>query len=264
MKTAPAAPSPAAALIDSALAGKASTAADLAKLVAAAAKAESEAEYWRRLQGAIARDAMKRFLVELRDGIEAILSSLRPALQETAAHIAAAAAVVDIAWTAERSVAHGTPEQLAAWQQLPPPVSRVDRIAEFVGQFGRRGSLPLLDGPGDPGVELRGLKDEALFLTDGHPWRASDAIRARRADWRTSPWLWFSPMLNSLADARERLRVLAEAEFDAFEASRAERGRRTENGYVPDPKRRNPFSVGEQGGGVAMHYTLMADERGRP
>src|SRR5258708_6757495 len=68
VKTVPSVPDPAAGIVDAAVAGKASTAAELQKLVAAAAKAETEAAYFKRLQADIARDAAKRFAAELRSG----------------------------------------------------------------------------------------------------------------------------------------------------------------------------------------------------
>jgi hypothetical protein len=244
VKTAPTPADPAAALVDAAIASKPQ---DLAKLVSTAARAENEAEYWRRLQVSVARTAMARFAQELRNGgADHFLDSLRPELDEVAEQIAAAKEVVDISWTPDQLVAEGTPEQLAAWQQLPALVARVDRIAALVVGFGRHGDFAVLEQPQHlVHNELIGLRDEALFLTDSDPWRASDLVNARRAAWQTSPWLRMSLRLNTVDEARERLRAQCEYAFDAMESRRGESGRLTDNGFVRDPKRANPFALPE-------------------
>jgi hypothetical protein len=247
VQSAPTAPNPAAKLVDAAVAGKASSPTEIAKLVSDAAKTEQEIAYFRRLQADIAKDAMVRFGAELRSGAgDLILDSIRPQLDETAAAIAAATAAVDISWTPDRLVSEGNPEQLAAWQQLPSLVARVDKIAALVAGFGRRGTFSLIDEPGHlVHNELVGLRDEALFLTDSDPWQASDFVNARRADWRSSPWVRLKPRLNTVGEAKERLRVQCEAAWNAMELSRGQRGTITPDGHVVDPKRPNPFASPE-------------------
>ena len=237
-------PDPTARLIDDALAGKS---VDLSKLITAAARAETEAGYAKRLHTMVERDAMRRFQVELSNsGGQLILDSITPAFNETAAAIAAATAVVDISWTPDQLVSTGTPEQLAAWQKLPALVARVDQFAALAAGFGRHGTFSLIEQPGHlVHNEIVGLRDEALFLTDSDPWRASDLIRARRADFRSSPWLRMSLRLNTVEEARERLRVLCESAFDAIEMARGVQGRMADNGWVQDPKRVNPFAIAE-------------------
>jgi hypothetical protein len=242
VKSTPAVPDPVGGLVDAAAAGKAGTAAELTKLVERAAKAELEAEYFKRLQAGIARDVSKRFAAELRGGAaDQIIDSLRPAFDDVAGQIAAATSIIDISWSPEQLVAEGDPEQLTAYRLLPDLVARADRIVALVSSFGPRGSLAILDEPGHL-VQLRGLRDEALWVTDIDPWRASEIIRARMADWRTSFLLRLPLRLNSVAEAAERLREFAEAEWQAVEDGRGESGRLTDNGYVPDPKRPNPFA----------------------
>ena len=89
------------------------------------------------------------------------------------------------------------------------------------------------------------MRGEALWATANlDVWRASEIIRARMADWKTSPWLRLPLKLNSVAEAAERLRVFAEAEWDAANAHRAGSGRLTANGFVPEV-RVNPFAKSE-------------------
>jgi hypothetical protein len=242
VKAVPAPSDPAAGLVDAAIAGKSQ---DLKKLVADAARAESEASYWQRLRGSVEKVATRRFQRELRDGAaDAIIASLRPRFDETAQRIRELRDVVDISWTPEQLVAEGTPEQLSAYKALPPLVAQIDRIVALVAGFGRHGSYPVLDEPGGlVSNEVAGLRDEALFATSADVWQASQVIRARLADWRSSPWLRIPLQLNSVDDARERLRAASEAAWDAIEASRGQRGRMTTDGWVQDPKRPNPFSL---------------------
>jgi hypothetical protein len=244
VKALPPAPDPTALLIDDALAGKS---VDLSKLITTAAKAETEAEYAKRLHTMVERDAIRRFQVELSNsGGQLILDSITPAFDETAAAIAAATAVVDISWTPDQLVSTGTPEQLAAWQKLPALVARVDKFAALAAGFGRHGTFALIETPGHlVHNEIVGLRDEALLLTDSDPWRASDLVHARRADWRTSPWVRMPLRLNTIDEAKERLRVLCEAAFDAIELSRGVQGRMTDDGWRQDPRRPNPFALPE-------------------
>jgi hypothetical protein len=244
VKNAPAASDPVSGLVDAAVNGRAGTAAELAKLVEKAAKAESEAEYWRRLQTQIERDAMRRFAVELGGGAaDLCVDSLRPAFTDFAEQIAAATAVVDYTWSTERLVADGDLEQLSAYRVLPDLVAKLDRIVALVSSLGPNGTFAVLDEP-DHSVQLRGLRAEALWATaDLDPWRASEIIRARVSDWKSSPWLRLPLTLNSVAVAAERLRSFAEAEWAAIENSRGVRGTMTANGHVVDPPRINPFAA---------------------
>jgi hypothetical protein len=246
VKSVPATPNPAASLVDAAASGKASTASQITKLIADAARAESEAAYAQRLRGSVEKHAMRRFALELRAGAaEAIITSLRPQFDATAQQIAELRESVDVGWSIERLISEGTPEQLAAWQQLPALVAKVDRFAALVAGFGRQGDCAVLDEPEAQGVshEIAGVRDEALFVTSADVWQASDIIRARLADWRSSPWLRIPLRLNSVDEARERLRRCCEAAWDAVETSRGIRGQMSPDGWKQDPRRANPFSL---------------------
>jgi hypothetical protein len=246
VRNAPAVPNPVGDLIAAAVDGKANTPAEISKLITAGAKAEGEAQYFKRLQQDIERDSLKRFAIELRASGDAILDGVRPKFVETAEAIAAATEIVDPSWSTERLVAEGDSDQLGAYRRLPELVAVVDKFAAFVAGFGRRGTFPLLDEPQHlVHTELVGLRDEALFLAAGDPWQASELVNARRADWRNSPWLRMSLRLNTVAEARERLRALCESAFDAMQLSRGVRGRVTDDGWKVDPKRLNPFAPTE-------------------
>jgi len=243
VRSTPEAPNPAAELVDAAVRGEVDTPEALAKLVSDAAKAELEAGYWKRLAASIAEQAMRRFGIELRDhGADSVLSSLNPQLEKLGQQIAELREVVDpVDWSPQRIIAEGSPEQLASWQKFPFVVAQADRILGIVAAFGPNGQLPIIEEPG-VGAPLRGLRYEAMFLVDVDPWAASDRIRARVADWRTSPALTLPLRLGSLADARERLRVLAEADWAANNPT-AGRGRLDPDvGFIQE-RRKNPYSI---------------------
>jgi hypothetical protein len=244
IKTLPPAPDPTAVLIEDALAGRT---VELSKLIASAAKAENEAGYAQRLRTTVERDSMRRFVAEIRSGgADAILDSVRPKFEATAKRIAALRDIVDPSWSTDTLVAQCDPDQLGAYREYPSLVAVIDRFASLVAQLGRNGIFAVLEQPGHGAHnELVGLRDEALFLTDSDPFQASGVINARRADWRTSPWLRVSLRLNTIDAVRERLRALAESAFDAIEMSRGQRGSLTADGYKPDPKRSNPFALTE-------------------
>jgi hypothetical protein len=244
VKGVPAVADPAAALVEAAAAGKAA-AQDLSRLVAAAAKAELEGEYLRRLQVSVAQHALRRFEQELRDGAaDVLLDGLRPRLDEAANAIGDALTAIDPSWTADYIAKEATPDQTAAWRKMPGLIAKVDQIAALVANFGVHGNFAQLDQP-TSGLHnyIRGLRDESLLLTSFDPWRASEVISARRADWRTSPWVRLPLQLNSLPEARERYRAVCEAAWAAAESQRAGRGTLSaDGGFVPE-RRINPFAL---------------------
>jgi len=244
VKTAPPVPDPAAGLIDAAANGRAGTAAELQKLVAASAKAEAEAACWRRLQADVARDAAKRFGQELRNGgADHFLDSFRPGVVDLAKQLDDAKSVVDVNLTPEQLVASATPEQLAAYRLLPELLAKVDQIARLVAGFGPGGDFAAIDEPGS-NVQLRGVRNEALFMTALDWGRASEVVIARMADWRTSPWLRLPLKLATVAEAKEKVRAVAEAEWEYAQGNYAAGGRLTADGFVPEV-RINPFAVRE-------------------
>ena len=86
----------------------------------------------------------------------------------------------------------------------------------------RRREHPLLAGPIQAGARRR--------------------VESQDPSWRSSPWLRMSLRLNTVAEARERLRAPCESAFDAMQLSRGVRGRVTDDGWKVDPKRVNPFA----------------------
>jgi hypothetical protein len=127
---------------------------------------------------------------------------------------------------------------------MPGLIAKVDQIAALVANFGVHGNFAQLDQP-TSGLHnyIRGLRDESLLLTSFDPWRASEVISARRADWRTSPWVRLPLQLNSLPEARERYRAVCEAAWAAAESQRAGRGTLSaDGGFVPE-RRINPFAL---------------------
>jgi hypothetical protein len=259
-KSAPAPADPTRQIIDAAASGEVEADA-LRAMITESAQAQAGAEYFTRLQSNIALAAVRRVPAELcNGGADELIDSLRPNFDEAAAVIADALQEVDISWSPERLASEGTPKQLKAWRALPAALGVIEEIAQIVAQFGPRGTFKVMDAPG--GVDLFTLRDEALFTTTFDWVRASDVIKSRRTvlDWRTSPWLRLPLRLNTLDQAREQLRAYAEGAWDALESSRGERGRLTENGFVRDPRRRNPFALSDNAEPAAPEPVAEEDD----
>lgn len=237
---------PGSAIVDAAANGELTEKA-LAELVADAAQAAAQADYRAQLARNAAPMLLKRFVAELADGAaDEIIAGLQDDLQSAVGVIDQALKEVDLSLSSDAFISTATPEQLGAYQCLPGAVAAIDRIASVVVRFGIRptaqfpllGELPTLLG-------ANYLTDEALFLTSVEPTQASGLIHARRADWRTSPWLRLRPLkINTLAEAAERLRNWCADAWAADYATHGQRGRLTEDGFKPEV-RVNPYSLQE-------------------
>jgi len=89
-------------------------------------------------------------------------------------------------------------------------------------------------------IDHRGLVDEALMCTGAPLMRAGALFQRRTADLKTVPWLHLPARLNTIAEARERLRVWAEAEWNTLNNTPG-RGHFEGSEFVPEI-RENPFA----------------------
>jgi hypothetical protein len=239
----PAVVDPAAAIIAAAEDGKL-TQKTLDDLLAKASTEAAANEYRQLFRTQAERKFLQRFYVALGDGAaDEILDGLRPQFDTAAAELAAARAVVDMRATPERLLnVTATPEEQAAWRSLPDLIRTLDRIGAIAAAFGLYSQhFPLVEDPrqNDVSIDFRWCHDYALMATTGDLLKASAAFRAARPNWQASPWLRVTPKLATITEARERVRVEAEADFAAREASRAPTGSITDNGWVKEV-RANP------------------------
>jgi hypothetical protein len=226
-------------ILDAYAAGKPEQA---AKLITAAAQIEHDAEYRTGLRQRAAVLFVERFHLQLCEGAaDEILDSLRPQFDAAAQTLEAASTVVDINANPAHLAETGTAEQLEAWRSIRPAVAKLDAISMIASGFGpRSGTFGVLDQP--PLIDPIDLVDEALMCTDSDIVQAGKAFRARRAEINTCPWLRISPKLNTIAEAKERLRGWAEVEWNLLNPHNPNRGVIGEEGKIIPEIRRNPYA----------------------
>jgi len=195
------------------------------------------AEAAARVRGDLARraggDIVKQFGAELVGGAaDEILASLRPQFDDAAKRIEDALRIVNLDLDYARFVDEASPEALSAYQGLRSAVAVIDRVLAIAVQFGPRStSFPLILSPTDGGVydDFVNVDDAALFVTPpGAPiagWTSAlrdhraavasqSSIRPVSVGLRFSPWLRGGLQLNTVAAAREHVRVFAETVAD--------------------------------------------------
>ncbi|BBZ17080.1 hypothetical protein [Mycolicibacterium gadium] len=213
----------------------------LTELLAAAARDAAAADYRGSIRARVETAVLDRFHRALVAGAaDEILDSLRESFTEAATQLTDALATVDTSVDPRQLADQGTAEELAAYRSIRPAVQRLDEIASLAALFGPRSiSWAVIDQPDV--IEMRGVVDEALMTTDSDLMQAGAAFRARRSDIRSSPWLRLTPRLNSISQAKERLRQFAETAWDELNANPPatfdERGN-----TVPIP-RTNPYEA---------------------
>ncbi|WP_333894510.1 hypothetical protein [Mycolicibacterium gadium] len=211
----------------------------LDQLCADAARDEAINTYRQQLRGRAEGLFLDRFHRTLCGGAaDEILDSLRDQFTSAANTLAEATALVDMTVDPRQLADHGSPEELAAYRSVRPAVAKLDEISSIAALFGPRSiSWAVLDLP--QGVDDRGLVDEAVCCcTDGDLVQAGAVFRARTS---AVPWLRITPHLNSIAEAKERLRLWAEKAFDATVSNQG-RGRFEDGKFVPMPVA-NPYAA---------------------
>lgn len=189
---------------------------------------------------------IERFFKELCQGAaDEILDSLRPQFDSAAETLAEALTVVDINVDPRQLAETGTPEQLEAWRSIRPAIAQLDTIGIIARGFGPRSiEFGVLDQP--PIVDPLDLVDDAVMCTGSDIIQAGKAFRARTADIRTAPWLRITPKLNTIGEAKERLRQWAEAEWNLLNPHDPNRGTFGEDGQIIAEIRRNPFVLADK------------------
>lgn len=234
---------PTRALIRTALDGGAPEA---EKALADFAVAELVAEKRKQLRGKLDPEFLQEFCDRLENGgADAILDRLRPDFDAAAQTIAAAAAVVDVTADARTIIDQAGPDELAAWRSIPTAVQRLDQLAAVAAAFGPQAqSFVLVDRPHN--IEFGWARNEAIMCCTGNLVEDSRAFAFAGTDVRSSGWLRVNPHLNTIAEARERVRAHAENAWASINAGLANRGRLTETGDIKWDKVHNPFAAAEQ------------------
>jgi hypothetical protein len=186
----------------------------LAKLAPIAATADMVNGYLREL----ARNSEHTLLGEWHrqvkaGGADAILDSLRPNFDKHASAIAKARSLIDPQSSAEQILANGAPELVQAWQQLDEHIRAITQIAAVASQFGpRTGNFPqITEYPLGQGGRL---DDRAIMCTAGSLVTDSGLFQRPDQGHRTSPWFRTTLRLHTIAEARERYREWASAEWE--------------------------------------------------
>lgn len=237
----PAPPDPVRPVIDAAVAGELDEE-RLTALLAEASRDASAADYRAHIRARCESALVDRFFRALCDGAaDEILDGLRAQFDEAAKQLADATATIAINVDPRQLADHGTPAELDAWRSIRPAVARLDEIAIIARRFGPRSAdWAVVDGA--PNLDDRALLDEAVCCSADDLVTAGAVFRARTADLRSVPWLRISPRLNSIAESKERLRVWAEAAFDATAMNQG-RGRFDDDGKFVATPIKNPYAV---------------------
>ncbi|OBE98988.1 hypothetical protein [Mycobacterium sp. 852002-10029_SCH5224772] len=215
------------------------------KMLADYAVAKLAAEERKNLRGRLDPEFLKEFCDRLEaGGADAILDALRPQFDTAAKAIADAAAKVDVTAPAAALMDTADPDQLVAWQSVIPAIDTLDQIASVASQFGPQAqSFVLVDRP--HGIEFGWARNEAVMCSAGSLLQDSRAFATAGTDVRKSAWLRVAPRLNTIAEARERVREYSEQAWSSMNGQ-AKRGRVLENGSVVWDETRNPFATAER------------------
>jgi hypothetical protein len=225
---------------------------ELAAAITTAAAADAAVRFHADLRVKAEQPIMRAIVQELETGAaDEIMASLRPAFDEAVVVLQSARQHISPSDTAEGFLASATAEGLAAWHSITPAVEVLNGIGFVVAQFGPLGQLEMVQAA-DPILGVQ-LAPEAVMF--GGP--SLDVVAATHAFrkpgmHRASPWFAtsYALRLNTLSEARERVREIAEVAFESLEhrrtAGSTERG---PNGKaVPAVPRRNPYALAARGG----------------
>lgn len=216
------------------------------KMLADYAVAKLVAEERKNLRGKLEPEFLVEFCERLEDGgADDILDALRPEFDAAAQVIRDAQAIVDGTADAKAIIDGAGPDELAAWQSIPAAAQRLDQLASVASQFGPQAqSFVLVDRP--HGLEFGWARNEAVMCSTGSLLEDSRAFATAGPDVRKSGWLRVAPHLNTIAEARERVRDYAENAWASINAGQAKRGRVTETGGVKWDSVNNPFARAER------------------
>ncbi|MEW5808566.1 MAG: hypothetical protein AB1925_03855 [Actinomycetota bacterium] len=179
-------------------------------------------------------------------GADEIIDSLRPAFGTAAAKLIECAELVDANADPEVFLASASAEQIKAWQAIDEHVATLTKVSTIASHFGPHStSFPLLEIPANVG-NLGFINNNGVMCVDAK-YGLDQACRLfqNHGNHRNSPWFRGASVLrlNTIAEAREKIRAWAEASWDSLNSSQG-RGRIVDGQFIPEPLR-NPYAVAQ-------------------
>lgn len=222
---------------------------ELDKRVAETAVAMHVAEFRAGLQARVEPVLVRQFINALDEGgaADEVIDSLRPAFDTAATKLAECAELVNPNTDAETFLASASPEQIAAWRDVDEHVATLTKVSSVVGNFGpHSNSFPLLEVPAN--LTNVGFINNIGTLCVDPQWDLGRAcaLFQKFGSHRNSPWFRGASMLrlNSIAEAREKIRAWAESSWDAMNINQGRGILDPDRGFIPTPIR-NPFAKAE-------------------
>ena len=223
------------------------TAEKLDGLITEAAHTQMVDTYLGELRQRSERMFVEQFHKALRNGAcDELLGTLRPIWDE---HAAAVAEARSLGLNAESSIEHilesAEPGLVKCWQQLPGHLAKLNQIAIVARQFGPRvGNFPMVREFTNAADNYK-LEDSAIWCAAGNLEADSAAFR-RPGTRRQSPLFNVQLKLNTLAEATERYRLWASAQWEQQHAG-------SPGGYIDEhgdhhefPRPTNPYAEAAQ------------------
>lgn len=225
---------------------------ELDKQIAQAAAAIQVQEFRRGLQGRVEPAVIRQFVAALDEGAaDAIIDSLREPFDSAAAELAACAEVVNPSDDPETFLASATAQQIKAWQAIDEHIETLTKISSAVTHFGPHStSFPLSEIPGNISSGTGFINNNGVMCVDPQ-WGLERGCQLflNHGTHRNSPWFKGASMirLNSIAEAREKIRAWSEAAWDGLNINRG-RGRfGPDQGFIAEPVA-NPYKLAEAKG----------------
>jgi hypothetical protein len=226
---------------------------ELDKQIALAATAIQVQEFRSGLQVRVEPAVMRQFFEALDEGgaADAVIDSLRPQFDETAAKLAQCAELVNPGADPETFLTSATSEQIQSWQAIDEHVATLTKIGSAVAQFGPHStSFPLCEGPPVAGAGTGFMNSVGVMCVDAQ-WglvRGCELFM-KHGNHRNSPWFRGASVLklNTIAEAREKIRAWAESSWDGLNLNQGRGRMDPEHGFVAEPIR-NPFKLAEAKG----------------
>lgn len=208
----------------------------LDKLLAEAAMAKQILELRVSLKQRVELPLMKQFGARLNDGAaDEIIASLAPQFDKAAAGLAKCAEVVPATVDAEDYLRSVDDAGRKAWQAIDGHVAVLTRIGSAVSQFGPLSTtFPLIEKP----TNFPFLADNRALMCvspEMDLMLSCQAFTSINGPHRHSPWFKLASVLklNTIAEARERVRATAESAWDAVGMGQGRGILDPDKGFIP-------------------------------
>lgn len=175
-----------------------------------------------------------------------LLGTLRPTRDEHATAVGEARSMISPQSSIEHVLDSGQPGLVECWQQLPGQLAALNKIVSVARQFGPRvGNFPMITEYVNSSDGYK-LEDSAIWCAAGGLEADSAAFRRPGTHRQSHPLFNVTLRLNTLAEARERYRVWACAQWEQ-QHSGPRGGWLDEEGKMHEhPKPANPYAEATQ------------------